>query len=376
MVEILNGIRVLDFSRYVSGPQCGQILADMGADVIKVEKCNGGDETRTLGPWKDDTSLYYPAHNRNKRSIALDFRSDEGKHVIRELAKTADVIIENFRVGTAKKMGIDYESLKDINPRIIVASISGFGQEGPYSKRAAFDSIVTFMGGISWIHPQLNAPVNGRGPLTDILASLYASIGILSALHYREKTGKGQALDIPMLACAVSTKGAALAAYMTNDFKEPQVGVPDSAPQGPCRTGDGWISIHAGTGPMWARLKEIIKTPELHDPKYDDVQQRVQDRVYLMSLVEQWAADKTSDEVERIFAAAGIPVGVLGTSERLYHHAQLRDQGDIVDVDVPGIGKLPFVGFPVKFSACENTGENWSATLGQHNQEILDELGL
>ena len=373
MHNILNGYRVLDFSRYMSGPYCGQILADMGAEVIKVEKINGGDETRNLGPWYNGESLYYPAFNRNKKSVALDFRSEEGKAVLKKLANKADVILENFRPGTLKKMGIDYETMRETNPGLIVASITGFGQEGPYSGRAAFDAIVTHMSGISWVHPKLDEPVKGKGSISDLTCSVYTALSIVLAILEREKTGKGQHLDAAMLSSSVAFGTCDLANYaMTGDRGE--IYIPDSAPQGPCRAKDGWLSIHIGTGPMWERVKTVISDPRLHEEKYNDVQKRVEDREYLMGVVEEWAADKTCEEVDEIFVKAGIPVGIMGTWDRIYKDEQLRFRGDIVDVDVPGIGAVPYSAFPVKFSGNEDTGENWSAKLGEHNTEILTEL--
>lgn len=373
MYDILKGIRVLDFSRYMSGPYCGQILADMGAEVIKVEKINGGDETRGLGPWVDGQSLYYPAFNRNKKSVALDFRSDEGKKILRQLAEKADVILENFRPGTLAKMGIGYETMKDVNPGLIVASITGFGQEGPYKDRAAFDSIVTHMSGMSWIQPELNAPVKSKGAISDITASIYTALSIVLALYQRQKTGRGQWIDCAMFSGSVAYGTVNLANYaMTGNRGENSA--PDSAPQGPCRAKDGWLSIHVGTGPMFARVKKIISDPRLHEEKYNDVKNRVEDRQYLMSVVEDWMKDKTCAEVEEIFVREGIPVGILGTWDRLYNDKQLNFRNDIVKVNVPGIGEVPYCAFPVKFSDGEQDVPNTSAKLGEHNVEILTQL--
>ena len=198
MPGILNGIRVLDMTRYIAGPYCGMLLADAGAEVIKVEKINGGDDTRQLAPWKNGISLYFPAYNRNKKSVAVDFRSKEGIALIKKLVAESDVLIQNFRAGTMEKMGLGYDSLKEINPRLIMASVSGFGQSGPYRDRPAFDNIIAAMASVCRVTEY--GPFTGRGALNDYMAAMYAAMGILLALIERENIGKGQHLDVSMFA--------------------------------------------------------------------------------------------------------------------------------------------------------------------------------
>lgn len=373
MNGILNGIRVLDLSRYIAGPYCGVLLADMGAEVIKVEKLNGGDETRTLGPWKDGTSLYFPGYNRNKKSVTVNFRTPEGIALIKKLVDTADVVLENFRTGTMKKMGLDYESLKEINPKIIMVSVTGFGQTGPCSTKAAFDNIISAMSGVARTTPRGIA--TGRGAMHDFMAAMYAAYGIALALYERNQTGKGQYIDVGMYASSAMLRSVAIADYAMNGefaFEDKD----DSAPYGYIPTKDGWLAFHAGTDPMYSRLLTVIDDPILHDPKYQDVVVRVEECDTLVQVVAKWASDKTSTEIEKIFDAAQIPVGAVATPKTLLNSAHLRETGHIVNVPINGLGEVPFCGFPFTMSEHQQIEYRKAPDLGENNEEIYEELGL
>lgn len=373
MSGVLDGIRVLDFSRYIAGPYCGMLLADMGAEVIKVEKLNGGDETRTLGPWKDGTSLYFPGYNRNKKSVTVNFRSPEGVALVKKLIASADVVLENFRTGTMAKMGLDYETIKQINPKIIVVSVTGFGQVGPYSTKAAFDNIISAISGVARITPR--GVVTSRGALNDFMAAMYAAYGIALALYDRKQTGKGQYIDVSMYASSAMLRSVAIADVAMN-HELAQEDKDDSAPYGYIPTKDGWLAFHAGTDPMYPRLLGVIDDPILHDPKYKDVMVRVEDCEKLMNIVAEWAADKTNAEIEKIFDAAQIPVGPVATPEVLLNSKHLRETGHIVNVPVDGIGDVPFCGFPFTMSEHTEIEYRKAPGLGEDNDAVYGELGL
>ena len=257
MAGILNGIRVLDLSRYIAGPWCGLLLADLGAEVIKVEKAGVGDETRTLGPWKNGKTLYYPAFNRNKKSVTVNFRDKKGVELIKGLIKESDVLLENFRPGTMKKMGLDYSEVKKINPRIVMASVSGYGQVGPYAERPAFDSIIEAMSGMMRYKAD-SSPTYSRGPVMDTMGAMYACLGIVLALYNRVHTGRGQYIDQSMYAAGITIRQMDLMNY---EVTGEQIGesTADSAPYGFCKAKDGWVNIHAGSNErIWARCCKLI----------------------------------------------------------------------------------------------------------------------
>ena len=371
MAQLLEGVRVLDLSRYIAGPYCALMLADMGAEVIKVEKEGLGDETRQLGPWKDGVSLYFPAYNRNKQSVSIDFRSAEGQKSLRELIKDADVVVENFRPGTLEKMGLSFEEMQKINPKIILTSVSGFGQVGPYSERAAFDVVISAMGGLYKTFPDKPPVKAGAGqPIADTMAALYGTIGTLAALYYRQNTGIGQHVDASMYSSLAQMLTTPIADYALNGSL-PELDVPDCAPQGTIKAKDGYVNIHAGTDPMFRRVKTFIDDPVLHDPKYEDIPTRVKDRELLLKTVEKWASDKTCKEVEKAFVDAGIPVGVVNTPQTIYEDEHLNATGYFVDVEVPGIGKVPYPGCPIRFSATPITEYRKSPLLGEDNDKYL-----
>lgn len=367
MSGILEGIRVLDLTRYISGPYCGVMLADMGAEVIKIEKPDGGEETRRSGPWKDGVSLFYPAYNRNKKSATINLRSDRGKELFRELIQKSDVLIENFRVGTMAKMGFSYEQVKAINPRIIMVSVTGFGQTGPFKDRPAFDGIISAMSAISKITP--TGVAIGNGAPSDFFGSMYAALGTLLALYDREKTGKGQYIDVSMFA-AVSMLRTVWIADAAAHPGEDREKTDDTAPYGFMQGKDGWLNYHAGSEAMYKRLLTIIDDPILHDPKYESMENRVNDRLLLMDRLNVWAADKTCAELEKIFGDAGIPIGRVRTPAMLLECEQMKARGQLVKLNVPGVGELPYCAFPLKLSEHPDIEYRSAPELGQNNDEV------
>lgn len=369
MSGILEGVRIVDLTRYIAGPFCTMLLADMGAEVIKIEKPGEGDITRTAGPWKDGVSIFYTAQNRNKKSISADMRTPEGMALVKELIAKSDMVVENYRAGTMEKMGLSYEELKKINPEIILVSISGFGQSGPMRDRLAFDGIISAVSGVTRIEG--DHVERSKGALHDHMAAMYATIASLMAIMEKKQTGKGQFVDVAMIACSTMIRNDAIIDCFLNG-EEAAMAADDSAPYGYLRATNGWINFHGGTNPMFHRLLELIDDPFLHEERfYNDMGLRVQYSKELFAIVQEWAKDKTCEELEEIFTSKGIPSGIVATPSRLLNNKQLRALGYITEVDVHGIeGKVPMMGFPVHLSNHADMTFSAPPDIGEHNDDI------
>lgn len=358
-------------TRYIAGPYCGMLLADAGAEVIKIEKVAGGDDTRNLAPWKNGVSLYFPAYNRNKKSVAVDFRSKEGIDLLKKLVARSDVLVQNFRAGTMEKMGLGYDVLKEINPKLIMASISGFGQVGPYKDRPAFDNIIAAMASVCRVTE--HGPFTGRGALNDYMAAMYATIGILMALIERNTTGKGQHLDVSMLSGSAMLRTiniAEVAAQVDAQYIDRD----DCAPYGWAKTKDGWIAYHAGTDSMFSRLLTICDEPVFHEAKYQDVEVRVRNEKLMKDTFEHWSMQHTSQEMEDLLNAVAIPVGIVNTPAMLLQDRHLNAVKHIVNVPVKGVGEIPYFAFPIKMSGHPEMEYRRAPDLGEHDQEIFHDL--
>jgi len=264
----LNGIRVLDLTRVLAGPYATMILRDLGADVIKIEQPDVGDESRGVGPFKNGVSLYFMSINRGKKSITLNLRTERGKQIFLDLMKKSDIVIENFRPGVMKRLGLDYESIKSYNPQIIYAACSGFGQTGPYSTHGAYDMIIQAMGGIVSITGEPGRPPIRVGvSIGDMTAAMYTVIGILAALHHRRQTGEGQLVDVGMLDCQVAILENAIARYLsTGEIPQP-LGArhPSFTPFEAFETKDGYVVLAIGNNTLWAKFCAQIGQPQLID---------------------------------------------------------------------------------------------------------------
>lgn len=369
MSGILDGVRVVDLARYIAGPYCGVMLADMGAEVIKVEKPGVGEITRDFGPWKDGVSLFFPPYNRNKKSVTADLRTPEGLNILKRLIAKSDVLLENFRAGTMEKMGLSYEEVKKINPSIIMVSVTGFGQTGPLRDRLAFDGIVSAMSGVTRI--EKDHIERSKGPIHDYLAAMNGVIGTLLALYDKKKTGKGQYVDVSMLASSTMIRTYSIAETYLNG-EEAAMTSDDSGPYGYLKAKDGWINFHAGTNPLYHNLLKIVDIPLLHEDRfYDDMSLRVECAEQLMDALQEWAIDKTCEELETILTNGGVPMGIVATPNRLLNNEHLRANGFIVQQPVHGIeGGAPFMGFPFKLSGHPNIEYKAAPTVGEHTGEI------
>ncbi|MCI2106163.1 MAG: CoA transferase [Intestinimonas sp.] len=371
MSEILEGIRVLDLGRIISAPYAAMLMADMGAEVIKVEKPEIGDDLRIMAEFD------FPSINRNKKSVTIQFRSEEGKKLLRGLIEKSDVILENFRPGTMEKMGFGYEEVKRINPRIIMASISGFGQTGPYKERAAFDSIIQAMSGImSVTGTKESGPSRIGAPLLDHISGLFAFSGILMALYNREKTGEGQYIDVSMLDSAVPTLFTHIPNYSALGIiaGSEDTNAPTAVPAGTYKAKDGLIYLNGGTVKLFKIIRNIIKSEELMQEKYISQEYRQKHHQVVNKIVANWVAEHTCDEVDEIMTEGGVPTGIVSTIDRVIKNPQVIARNTIVDIDVPGYGKVKFGGNPIKMSTHPVEEYRPAHTLGADNEDIYGGL--
>ena len=374
MYNILNGVRVLDLSRYISGPSCCRILADMGAEVIKVEKAGHGDEGRHCGPFCNGSSLYFNAYNRNKKSVTVDFRSEKGKTVLRGLIEKSDVIVENFKAGTMAKMGFSFEEIQKINPRAILVSITGFGQFGPDAARPAYDQIVSYR---SHLYAKIGEGNFQLGPdlLSDTIMGINAAMSTILALYDRINTGKGQWVDCCMLTSSVGSWPIGLADFAANGDRDVYM---IDAPNGKFQTKDGsWMVVISGPQPMFMRLREIIDNPIIKEEQYINVENRIRDSELLCQIVRDWMKTKTCEEVDEIMAKNSITCGKIATWADVLNDRQLKFRDDLIHLPVKNCGTVPYAKHPATFSGHEYIEDTPVPELGADNVSILvDLLGM
>lgn len=369
--KALENLVVLDFSRFISGPFCAMMFADLGAEVIKVEGTDASGDPLADPLWAKNAGADYFPHDRNKKSISLDLRDARAVEIIKKLLPHIDVVVENAHPGVMAELGLSYEDIKPVNPRIIMTSISGFGQTGPYRDRASLDSIIQAEGGMtdSIMLESGGKPYLVSGHICDYIAALYGGIATLAAVRHRNITGEGQHIDVSMLTSMASFFSTNLATYgYCGDMMEPKT----DAPCCYARTKDGYLRINSHVDVMWERTLKIIDDPDLHDPKYSDMAERVLDEPFLCEVIERWTSQHTCTEVQQIFGEAGITLGVVRSIDMLHDDPHLQARGQIVSIDVPGIGKLPFFGSPLHLPASK-VDYRPAPSPGQHNAEVLKE---
>jgi crotonobetainyl-CoA:carnitine CoA-transferase CaiB-like acyl-CoA transferase len=335
MTPALEGIKVVELARYISGPYCGMLLADLGADVVKIET-PAGDPTRDEGPWIGDESLYFAQMNRNKRGLTLDLRSDAGRATLDELLADADVLIENFRPGVIDAMGYGREALAARNPRCITVSVSGFGQQAILRDRTAFDCILQCLSGLAAINgdPE-DFPMLTGAYIVDTVAALVATIGTLAALQQRERTGVGQLVDVSMLGAALTLLGPVVPVAAATGEEPGRAGNKDrtSAPANAYHARDGWVYIHAGPDVFWARILGVIGREELlQEPHLVDIVSRVAHRAEVDGVVGDWVAQRTVAEVEAELAKAGVPASRVNSVVDAVRDAELEVGRHLVEV--------------------------------------------
>jgi crotonobetainyl-CoA:carnitine CoA-transferase CaiB-like acyl-CoA transferase len=395
MNHALSHITVLDLSRILAGPWAGQVLADLGADVIKIERPATGDDTRSFGPPflrnADGTenagadAVYYLCANRNKKSVTVDIATPEGQMLVRELARTSDIVLENFKVGGLTAYGLDYESLKAVNPRLIYCSITGFGQTGPYAARAGYDFLIQGMGGLMSITGR-GADEPGAGPqkagvaVTDILTGLYATIGILAALTHRDRTGVGQHIDVSLLDVQVACLANQALNYLVSGQVPERLGNahPNIVPYQDFPTSDGYMIIAVGNDAQFVRLCAAAGLTELaSDPRFATNKQRVSHRGLLIETLARATRTRTTAQWIADLENVGVPCGPINAIDAVFADPQVRERGMQVELPHPLAGAIPLVANPLRLSATPVSYRSAPPTLGAHTREVLGErLGL
>ena len=378
MEQILEGLRVLDFSSWLAGPYASAVLADYGAEVIWVEPPGGNKDQREIYPRLPNGSnmLFGISLVSTKKDITLNLSSEEGQELAKELIKRSDAVIHNFPLGTKREKFFRYESLKELNPRIIVASISGFGKYGPYAKRVCLDSIAQAMGGaMSFTGFPGNPPTkNGLG-YADLGAGLYTALGIMFALYHRQKTGRGQEIDIALFDVVSSFVGAyGIAAEYKFFGKQMRVqegnhfyGVYSNT----FRAKDGWVQISCATDTLWERTCQAIGREDLlQDPRFKDNDSRWENREIIDSIIGAWTSEKARDEVVEILQEGRVTCGPVNFASDLVEDPQIKERAMLVDVEVPGAGKIAVPGVTLKFSETPVRPKEAVPIIGEHNEEI------
>ncbi len=376
----LKGCRVIELAHIMAGPTCGLMLADMGADVIKVEKPSGDDTRHSLPPDIKGEAAAFMMMNRNKRGIVLDLKQEAGKAALRRLLSKADVVIENYRKDTMARLGLDYEVLRRNNPGLIYCEISGFGRTGPYAERGGFDLIAQGMAGLMSITGEApgRPPVKVGAPVSDITAGILAAMGIAAAYAHKLKTGEGQRVDTSLFEAAiVHTYWQSAIAFATGVAPGPMGSAhPLNAPYQSFPTADGWINIGAANQANWERLTALIGAPELKDdPRFTSNDKRMTNREILAATLSEVFRGKTTADWLVIMEAGGLPAGPVLSVTEMHQDAQALAREMIVETDHPVAGPVEAIGLPVKFHGTPGGVARPAPLLGQHTREVLAEAG-
>ena len=377
----LESIRVLDLSRALSGPFCTMILADLGADVAKVEPLPDGEMIRGWGPFHEGIGVFYLSVNRNKRSLAVDFRSEKGLRLLRRLATSADVLVENFKPGTTRSMGIDYESLRDDNPRLIYASITGFGTEGPYGEWPGFDQIAQGMSGLMSITGYADGePTRVGVPIGDLVAGMWTATGISAAIAQRHTTGEGQMVETSLLASLVGMLCVQGQRYLSLEDVPGRAGNdhPVIYPYGSFTASDGLLNLAASTQSMWAGLCRLLDLEYLREhPDYLDNSARSQNRESLRQVLNERLAARPAMEWTRELMAAGIPAGPVFNLDQVFSDPHVVHNGLAEEVEHPVIGSLRQLSNPLRMGSIgKNTVRSHPPLLGENSEAVLAAFGL
>ena len=380
MAKALEGIKVLDLSRALAGPYCTMMLADMGAEVIKVEMPGKGDDSRSWGPpFIKGESAYFMSINRNKKSITLNMKSGKSMEIIHKLIKQSDVLVENFRPGAMERLGLGYERVNEMNPRIIYASISGFGQDGPYRMLPGFDQVLQGMGGLMSITGEPGGPPIKVGvAIADISGGMFAAYGVVVALYNREKTGKGQMIDVSLLDSQVAWLTYRAGAYFTSGEIPQPVGSghPVIVPYQAFKAKDVYINIAVGNDQLWEKFCKAVGLEKvMDDAKFATNAKRVENRGEIVKIISELIATRSGEEWLKIITDAGVPCGPIYTIDKVFADPQVLYRQMLKELDHPKAGKVRITGIPVKLSDTPGEVETAPPVLGQHTEEILNELG-
>lgn len=375
----LDGLRVIDLTRVLSGPFCTMILGDLGADVIKIEPPKG-DPVRAQGTMTDGRSGYFAGFNRNKRSVVLDLYSDAGKAVLRRLLADADVLVENFRPGTLDKLGLDETTLKDMNPRLIVASVNGYGSTGPYVDRPAFDFIAQAMSGFMGVNGEPDGPpMRAAPPVSDLIAGIYAATGILAAVIGRQKTGQGQTVEVAMVNGLLSLMAYLSSEYFATDKVPQRTGNdhPLVYPYGLFTCSDGQIAVANSHDQILTRFLETLNLGWIMtDPRYDTNPKRMAAREELRDLIDSRMAGKTRDHWLSVLNAAGVPCGIVQNLQQVFSDPQIAAQQMVIEAPWQDGPALKVLGFPIKLNGTPCAVHRPVPRLGGGTAEVLTEAGF
>jgi len=375
----LADIVVLDLSRVLAGPYTTMMLADMGAQVYKVEHPAGGDDSRAFGPFIGGESAYFMSLNRNKRSLTMDLKKPQAKELMLRMVQRADVLIENFRPGAMERLGLGYDTLREVNPRLVYAAVSGFGHNGPYMLKPCYDIVAQAMGGLMSItgHPD-GPPTRVGASLGDIIAGLFTTSGILAALHERSRSGSGQKVDVAMLDSQVAILENAVARYLAEGVVPERLGNrhPSVTPFNSFETADGYVILGVGNDGFWLRLCELMVRPDLAaDERFGTNSDRTANWTALEPELVMEFRKRTTDEWLRLLEQAGIPCGPINTVDKVVADPQVQARRMIQTIEDSRVGRVAVTASPIKLSRTPIDEEFRPAPgLGEHTAEILREL--
>lgn len=383
----LENLTILDLTRVLAGPFCTMMLADMGAKVIKIEIPSGGDDTREYPPFRlnkngERESVYFANINRNKKGITLNLKSEEGKHLFRELVKKADIVVENYRPGVMDKLGLGYDALRKINPQIIYGSVSGFGNTGPYRLRPGYDILAQAMGGMMAITGVPGGPPTRVGSaIGDILGGLHLAIGLLAAVNARNLTGQGQRVDISLMDSVIAATENTGIKYLESGKIPPRMGNRYAAvsPYDAFRVKNGTIIIAAGNQHLYEKLcTEILHRPDMiTDPRFTDMSGRLENQDAIKEAVEETLKDQTMDQAVSLLLSKGIPAGPIYDIKQIMNDPQVKDREMFVEIEHPTLGEITVNGCAIKLEDTPASVRTPAPELGQDNNEILKEyLGI
>jgi len=380
MTGALDGVRVVELAQIMAGPTCGLMLADMGADVIKVEKLPGGDDTRSYAePSIRGESAAFMMLNRNKRSIAVNLKTPGGLAVVKRLIAGADVVIENYRKGTLDKLGLGYEVLNQLNPRLIYCAVSGYGRTGPYADKGGFDLIAQGFAGIMSVTGEPGgAPVKSGTSVADINAGILAALGVTGALVARATTGRGQLVETSLMEAAIQQTYWQSAMFFATGVSPGPTGSAHvlTAPYEAFPTLDGWINVGGANQANWERIAATIGRPELvADPRFKTNTDRMRHHAELTAVISERLRERSSADWIRAFEAAGVPAGPVNRIGDMVADPQVAAREMVVEVEHPRAGRTRALGMPIKFSASHADMTRPAPLLGQHTGEVLAQLG-
>lgn len=376
----LNGIKVVELAQIMAGPTCGMLLADMGADVIKVEKLPGGDDTRSYSePQVKGESAAFMILNRNKLGMAVNLKTPGGLEVVKKLLATADVVTENYRKGTLEKLGLGYEVLRELNPRLVYCAISGYGRTGPYADKGGFDLIAQGVSGIMSVTGEPGGPpVKSGTPIADINAGIFAALGIVSALFARNATGRGQMVDTSLMEAGIQQMYWQSAIYFATGVNPGPSGSAHilTAPYQAFPTADGWINVGGANQSNWERIVKAIGMPELAaDERFRTNTDRMRNLQALVPILGAALKKQPSAHWVAVFEAQGVPVGPVNKTSDMAADPQVLAREMVIEVDHPKAGRVKAIGHPVKFSETRAESKRPAPLLGQHTREVLADLG-